>query len=282
MKRIIFNCEECGREVNLSIYDKSKNFDKYKRDLCRSCRLKLQYKAGLRQKCIERCKLNAANQKGKSYSEMYSEEKVNEIKSKLSKASSGENNPMFGDHEHTKGLKAYNASRQGVSWEDFYGKELSDKMKKQMSEKMSGEKNHMFGKPSPVGSGNGWSGWYKHFYFRSLLELSFLVEHQNAENAEHIKIHYIDFDGKERTYHPDFIEDNKLYEIKPQNLVDTATNKLKFEAAKKYCEENMLIFIIETENSIQKLSDEEIKILHDNNEIKFTERYEEKYRRRSQ
>ena len=92
----------------------------------------------------------------------------------------------------------------------------------------------------------------------------------------------IDFDGKERTYHPDFIEDNKLYEIKPQNLVDTATNKLKFEAAKKYCEENMLIFIIETENSIQKLSDEEIKILHDNNEIKFIERYEEKYRRRSQ
>ena len=255
MKRIIFNCEECGREVNLSIYDKSKNFDKYKRDLCRSCRVKLQYKVGLRQKCIEQCKLNAANQKGKSYSEMYSEEKVNEIKSKLSKASSGENNPMFGDHEHTKGLKAYNASRQGVSWEDFYGKELSDKMKKQMSEKMSGEKNHMFGKPSPVGSGNGWSGWYKHFYFRSLLELSFLVEHQNAENAEHIKIHYIDFDGKERTYHPDFIEDNKLYEIKPQNLVDTATNKLKFEAAKKYCEENMLIFI---------------------------ERYEEKYRRRSQ
>ena len=140
MKRIIFNCEECGREVNLSIYNKSKNFDKYKRDLCRSCRLKLQYKAGLRQKCIERCKLNAANQKGKSYYEMYSEEKVNEIKSKLSKASSGENNPMFGDHEHTKGLKAYNTSRQGVSWEDFYGKELSDKMKKQMSEKMSGEK----------------------------------------------------------------------------------------------------------------------------------------------
>ena len=73
-----------------------------------------------------------------------------------------------------------------------------------------------------------------------------------------------------------------MYEIKPQCLVNAATNKLKFEAAKKYCEENKLIFIIETENNIQKLSDEEIKILHDKNEIKFIERYEEKYHRRSQ
>jgi hypothetical protein len=49
-------------------------------------------------------------------------------------------------------------------------------MKKKMSDSISGEKNFWFGKPSPVGSGNGWSGWYKGWYFRSLLELSFMIK----------------------------------------------------------------------------------------------------------
>jgi hypothetical protein len=35
----------------------------------------------------------------------------------------------------------------------------------------------MYGKPSPQGSGNGWSGWYKGKYFRSIMELSFIVEY---------------------------------------------------------------------------------------------------------
>ncbi len=279
MKRIIFNCEECGREVNLDIYNKSKNFDKYKRDLCKSCRTKLQYKMGLRQKNIERCKLNAANQKGKSYSEMYSEEKSNEIKSKLSKAFSGENNPMFGDHEHTKGLKDYNTSRQGVSWEDFYGKEAADKRKQAMSERQLGEKNHMFGKPSPQGSGNGWSGWYKGRYFRSLLELSFLVLNF-YESAEDIKIPYIDYDGSERTYHSDFINGNVMYEIKPKRLLNAETNKRKFAAAELYCKENKLIYKIVTEDDIHVLSTDEVSQLRENNEVVFIDRYEKKYQER--
>ncbi len=38
-----------------------------------------------------------------------------------------------------------------------------------------GEGNNMYGRPSPQGSGNGWSGWYKERYFRSLRELMFLI-----------------------------------------------------------------------------------------------------------
>ena len=33
----------------------------------------------------------------------------------------------------------------------------------------------MYGRFSPRGSGNGWSGWYKEWYFRSLLELSYMI-----------------------------------------------------------------------------------------------------------
>jgi len=51
----------------------------------------------------------------------------------------------------------------------------------------------MYGKPAPIGSGNGWSGWYKGWYFRSLLELSFMINvierfkmsWQNAETKKH-------------------------------------------------------------------------------------------------
>ena len=44
-----------------------------------------------------------------------------------------------------------------------------------MSASMSGEQNPMFGKQTPTGAGNGWSGWYKDWYFRSLGELSYVV-----------------------------------------------------------------------------------------------------------
>lgn len=279
MNRIIFNCDECGREVDLSKYNKEKNFLKYKKDLCRSCRTKLQYKQGLRQKCIERCKLNAASQKGKKLSEIYSEEKANDIKRKLSDAARGENNPMFGDHNHTSGLKAYNEFRQGKTWEEIHGKEKSDEMKSSMSKRQIGEKNHMYGKPSPQGSGNGWSGWYKDHYFRSLLELSFMVEHL-YESAENISIPYVDFDGTSRTYHPDFIKDNVLYEIKPKNLLSSVSNKLKFEAAEKYCNDNKLIYKVVTEDDIKVLSSEDITKLHSSGEVIFIDRYEQKYQER--
>lgn len=282
LDRIHFNCDICGKDVDLAFINVKNNFQRYNKNLCRGCRQRLQYESGLRDRNL--LKNSVKPQKGISMKDRcnMTDEEYQLYKKNLSEKFSGENNPMYNEHTHTKGLINHNKYRRGKTWDEVYSKDTADAKRKKMSLSNSGKNNPMFGKPAPTGSGNGWSGWYKHFYFRSLLELSFLVKHQNVENAEYIKIPYNDFDGKERTYHPDFIEGNKLYEIKPQCLVNAATNKLKFEAAKKYCEENKLIFIIETENNIQKLSDEEIKILHDNNEIKFIERYEEKYRRRSQ
>ncbi|MBR4316812.1 MAG: hypothetical protein IKP65_07630 [Alphaproteobacteria bacterium] len=41
-------------------------------------------------------------------------------------------------------------------------------LKKKYSEKSKGKNNPMYGKPAPKGSGNGVSGWYKGWFFRSL------------------------------------------------------------------------------------------------------------------
>lgn len=40
---------------------------------------------------------------------------------KLSIASSGERNPMYGDFEHTKGFRAENERRKGKSLEEIWG-----------------------------------------------------------------------------------------------------------------------------------------------------------------
>ena len=87
-------------------------------------------------------------------------------------------------------------------WVDTYGKEEADRLligfKKKQSESHRGEKNHMFGKPSPQGSGNGWSGWYKDWYFRSLRELSYMIKVLEAQQLvwetpdKNFKIPYTD------------------------------------------------------------------------------------------
>ena len=106
----------------------------------------------------------------------------------------------------------YNKAQKGKTFEELYGKEKAEEIKKKISKRSSGSNNPMFGKPSPQGSGNGWSGWYKGFFFRSLLELSFLVKSNisEIENAEYIKIKYIDENGKERNYLPDYLKNKKV------------------------------------------------------------------------
>lgn len=187
-----------------------------------------------------------------------------ETKLKIRIASSGENNPMFGISVYEK-------------WVEKYGVEEADKRlaetKKKHSKNNTGEGNPMYGKPSPNGAGNGWKGWYKNFYFRSLRELCFLIDHPNAISAEFVNIEYINYQGIKRTYRPDFILGNKLIEIKPAKLINSPNNKLKFEAAKKYCEVNQLEFIVMD-------YDIDIKAIRcniDNGNIKFSHNYLERF-----
>ena len=137
-------------------------------------------------------------------------------------------------------------------WVEKYGEiEANKKMgdlRKKRSINATGKNNSMYGKPAPVGSGNGWSGWYKGWYFRSLRGLSYMIcviekkgyKWESAENKKYY-IKYINFDGREKTYIPDFIINDKiLVEIKPKKLMDTPTNSLKKKAAIEFCLKNGL------------------------------------------
>ncbi len=171
-------------------------------------------------------------------------------------------------------------------WTEKYGKKKAIKMwddrNKNLSKKNSGKNNPMYGKKTPVGSGNGWSGWYKEWYFRSFLELSYMInviEKQNLKwkNAEckELVIPY-NFEGRQRTYRADFllIDKNLLVDCKPKKLWNTKQNKIKKRYAIKFCKKNNLKFeFVEP----KRLSDNEILELYKKNKIKLIDRYDKKF-----
>lgn len=187
---------------------------------------------------------------------------------------SGENNPRFG----LGSLKEI--------WTRKYGEKIAHEKdliwRKKMSEKSSGKGNPMYGKPSPLGSGNGWSGWYKGWYFRSLHELSYMVNiierfvfRWESGELKKYKIEYIDWDGKKRNYFPDFVLNNKyMIECKPKRLHNSVSVQCKAEAAKEFCKQNNLIFKL---TDPHKISEEKMIELYMSGDIVFIERYEKKF-----
>lgn len=167
-----------------------------------------------------------------------------------------------------------------------YGREEADKRlietKKKWSANASGENNPMFGKPTPQGSGNGWKGWYDGWFFRSLLELSYMInvikkEKHDWQTAEvkSLSISYIDPNGTTRTYRADFLVDNKiLVEVKPTKLKSSRIVMAKEAAATAFCEARGWTYCLVDP---PKLTDAEIKQLHDTGQIKFMDKYESFY-----
>jgi hypothetical protein len=232
--RIKIKCDNCEKIYYSTFGNAIKHYKKYNnQDLCRSCKQIQQYKEGKRNKQKEFITNYAKNnQKGKTLEEMYGNNKAVEIKKKISESSSGENHWNYdGDwfgREERNGLK-------DKTFEEVYGDNKAEEIKKKISKASSGKNNGMYGKPTPRGSGNGWSGWYKNRYFRSLLELSYMfyldknnIKFESAE-CEKFRIKY-EIDNVERTYVPDFylIDFDKIIEIKPQKLINSKLNKIKF------------------------------------------------------
>jgi hypothetical protein len=225
---------------------------------CRKCSGILMRGIKLSDKTIEKLrKINI----GKRYSK-----EVN-----MSKASYGKNNGMYG------------RSVLDV-WKEKYGEEKANKMWEERSKaasiKSSGSNNPMYGKPSPQGSGNGWSGWYKGWFFRSIRELSYviiIIERFNmnwVSGEKGFNIKYKNFDGTERNYFPDFVINNKyVVEIKPKKLWNSDWVIRKKEAALKYCKENNLIYKL---TDLKSLNFEKMKKLYELGIIKFIDRYDKK------
>ena len=152
--------------------------------------------------------------------------------------------------------------KENLSPEEALNKELS--WRKKLSDANSGENNPMFGKPAPFKAGNGTQGWYNGNYFRSLRELTFIINTEKegkkwkTGESQSYKIPYI-LDGINRNYFPDFIvNDMEMVECKPSHLINTKTVLLKTEAAMKFCKENEMTYIILDPGY---MSNEELNIL---------------------
>lgn len=201
-------------------------------------------------------------------------ERISEVEQSLNKMIE-----RFGIEEGTEKYnkmiekRSYSCSNKGLI--EKFGEEKTKQIC--LSKSLKGEQNGMYGKPSPKKSGNGWSGWFNDIYFRSLLELLYLVyltnnniEYKSAETKE-FEVEYF-YNGSKRTYKPDFIVNEEIIEIKPKNLINSEINKIKFESARKKFGER---FKILTENDFQQIN--KISELIENGKVKLIERYQRKY-----
>lgn len=184
-------------------------------------------------------------------------------KTKMSKINKGKNNPMYGKTVYQ-------------TWVEKHGIKEADrrmnKLKIKHSKNSKGKNNPMYGKPSPTGSGNGWKGWYKGTFFRSLLELTFLTSIFDKEwhTGETLVIPY----GIGRTYRPDFIIGNQVIEIKPKKLHRSTSVQLKATAAKRFCKKIGKKYCL-IDPGMLKLS--VLDGLVTNGDVIFHERYQSKY-----
>ncbi len=266
-------CPQCKKEVihkNKISWTKSV---KEKR-ICISCTHKNLYKDEEYRKKMADCQKSLYGEDNPFYGKKHSKETKKILSQKCRK--NGKDNGMYGRSVYSV-------------WVKKYGKEEANKRmeraKIKWSKASSGENNPMYGKPSPQGSGNGWSGWYKGWFFRSLIELSYMINVIEKNNLKWVSaeskkfaIPYLDWDGKNRNYFPDFfVNDKILVEVKPNRLKNSARNILKAKAAEKFCKNNGYKYEI---TDAVKIENDQIIDLHSKNLIKFTERYEEKFKER--
>lgn len=201
-------------------------------------------------------------------SELYKSE---EFRKKMSEVTIGKNNGMYGKSVYER-------------WVELYGTDVAnDKlfdMKEKISVKTSGENNPMYGKPAPTGSGNGWSGWYKGWYFRSILELSYMINIIERFNIPWVSaetnkyaIPYI-WEGVKKTYFADFILDNRyMVELKPTSLQKTKQNIAKFEHAEEFCKDKSLIYKV---TDIPKIKKEQLIDLVKSGLVILTKKWNER------
>ena len=171
-------------------------------------------------------------------------------------------------------------------WVETYGVEIANKKLKNFKDKISkatkGKNNPMYGRPSPHGSGSGWQGYYNNLKFRSLLELSFLInicerfnfKVESCENSK-FKVKY-KFNGVDRTYYPDFIlNDLYIIEVKPKKLHNSRIVKIKAKYARKHFESSGLKYKL---IDCKRIENFKLKELIDSGQVVFDKQYSNKYK----
>jgi len=141
--------------------------------------------------------------------------------------------------------------------------------KKRNGVDMSGENNPQFGKsPSPL-AGRGINGKYKNQWFRSSLELFYLmyfdfnnITFRSAETKEFQTVYFLD--GTKHTYSPDFfiVDTQEIYEVKPKKRITEKVNILKMSALQEKFKEYKCMFKTE-EDIIDFIDTVNIKVILD-------------------
>lgn len=284
-KKWFRNCPACNKEIEYSIKVNRDLAEKNKSECLECCAKKRSQRMlgennhffGKHHNEDSKKKIKQSQNNSEKYKKFIKKVRSQEHREMLSNLVSGDKNPRF------KKGSLYDI------WAKKYGEEEAKRKNDEYIKKISlasiGKNNNMYGKPSPKGSGNGWSGWYKKWFFRSIHELSYMInviEKNNLkwESAEKKKymIEYNDYEGKKRNYFSDFIiEENRMIEIKPERLKKSKNVILKCKAAEIFCKKNGYKFEIVTPKI---LTDEEIKNLYLKKEIKFLQKYEEKFKKK--
>lgn len=276
IQKIVVSCDVCKKEYEIWYRNAFQQKIKYGKDLCWGCKLKVQYAQGLRKSKG----WDFLNKKG-NYVKRFGAKRAKEIKDKLSARRKGKNNPMYGKNHQCYGVvRRTELFLKGKKFEEIYGRKKAKEMKNKMSKASSGKNNPMYGKPTPVGCGKGWKGWYKGYFFRSCLELSFIVNFLepnkiNYTTAERnpYRIPYRDKTGRKRTYTADFVVRKDLIEVKPSVYLKKPINILKRNAALKWCRKNGYNYKIYTEKDFKILSHEDMLELYKKGVLKFLKPY---------
>ncbi len=267
------NCPKCGKVIQYSSIWTKQQGDR-NNSKCPECAWHGENNPFYGKTHSDEVKAKIADHSTEAWQKRQAYIKTDEYKAWASEKLSGEGNPRFG----LGSLKEI--------WTKKYGEEEAEKRwsewKKKLSAKSAGSGNPMYGKPAPNGAGNGWSGWYKGWFFRSLHELSFVINvierfkfnWKTGESRQYV-VQYVDHTGQVRNYFPDFILNDKyVVECKPKKLHITPKVMAKMEAAKAMCKEKGLVFKIMTP---KLLTNDEVMELYLTKAIQFTERYEEKF-----
>lgn len=138
-----------------------------------------------------------------------------------------------------------------------YGKKIADQKMLDISSHMKskarfGKDNHQYGKSPQKYAGIGYSGKYKTLFFRSCLELMFIIDYETKNGTLPINAETENFIAKKdnKTYKPDFYcpKTNSIIEIKPSQLLNYYSDKII--ALQEMCKNKLINFIIITEKDI--------------------------------
>jgi hypothetical protein len=139
-----------------------------------------------RRKQGERFRQMNLQNRGKSLSERFGEEKAKEIKEKMSKTKIKrlkEDKKFY--ETRKKQLKKITDKRKGKSFEEIFGEEKAKRMKIQFREKKLGENSF------------NWKGGTSQNYYRNLIKYSNMVQKCAIDGSiKHLLIHHIDKNNK--------------------------------------------------------------------------------------